>query len=148
MSFFIFLDVPGIDLDGVEQLRKQMNDAGCLGVWVSKGRKHIRPTVKMLALDDEHDGIDILSDDADFNEDSFALSPHGAEILSRTIEELDRHLDPGWSIQVCWVDDPLIEEVELTATDLAALAVRSSLWRTTRYRVTRPSPATGTTPHS
>lgn len=144
MSFFIFLDVPGIDRDGVENLRKQLAAADCLDVWVAKGRKHIRPNVKMLALDDEHDGIEVLSEDGDINEDPYRFSVHGAEVLGRTIEELDRRLQPGWSIQVCWVDDPVANDVELTAAELAALARRSELWRTTRYRVTSRSPESGT----
>ena len=99
-------------------------------------RRWFRPQPPSLWGSEElPDGTPVLDDQADWDEEAFTLDPVGREALARTLLLLGDRVEPGWSLQVYWVGDPVEEEVELTASELAALARASELVRTTRYRV-------------
>jgi len=135
LSFVLVLKVPGLDWTLAETVEAGTRDAGCLVAEVLPRRKWLRPQRPRLFLGDERDGVTVLSDDADRDETAFTFSEGGAELLARTVLVLAEILPAGWSLQACWVDDPVSTERDVSSGELAQLARESALDRETRYRV-------------
>ena len=76
----------------------------------------------------------LLSDDADWNAESWAMRPEAREALARTIKVLTRQGSSHLTIQAIWVGDISQEEVSVNPNELVAAG---RLGTRTRYLVER-----------
>jgi hypothetical protein len=79
----------------------------------------------------------LLSDDADWNAESWAMRPEAREALARTIEVPTRQGPSHLTIQAIWIGDISQEEVSVNPKELVALAAAGRLGTRTRYLVER-----------
>ena len=134
--------VPDLDWELAEQIEQATGGPGLLRIQACPRRRWLRPRRPNLWMDDELDEeTPVLDDQADFDEHEFTLHPAGREALARSLRTLDALLNPGWSFRAFWFGDPVERTVTLPARELAELARRSALVRTTLYRVSSdPAP--------
>ena len=79
----------------------------------------------------------LLSDDADWNADAWAMRPELLERLGRTLEVLAEHGPDTLSIEALWVGETARETIRVTPAKLAALGRASRLGTRTRYVIDR-----------
>jgi len=78
----------------------------------------------------------VLSDDADWNADAWAMRPEILERLARTLQILGDEGPPTLSLEALWVGEAPIETARVTPSELAELARSSRLGTRTRYELT------------
>ncbi len=135
MSFLLELDVPDATWEDAERLERATSPAGYLPVRAHPRRRWLRPARPRLILHESRDGVDVLSDNADWSEKAFRLDERGRELLARTVALLAENLRPGWGLQAYWDGDDCQEERNVSRDELVKLVRASSLDRSTRYRV-------------
>jgi hypothetical protein len=135
VSFVLELEVSELDWELAERLERRTIEAGAITVHPGRRRRWFRPRPPSLWIEDQRDGVPVLSDQADWDQDAFTLDEQGRELLAKTISILDQALACSWSLRAYWVGDPLQHEHETTAPELAELVRHSALDRKTRYRV-------------
>ena len=135
MSFLLELDVPEASWQIAENLERATAAAGYLRLRVHPRRRWLRPSKPRLSLNDSRDGVDVLSDNADWVETAFTLEESGRELLARTVALLADNLQPGWALRAYWDGDECHGERTVSCDELVELIRASSLERSTRYRV-------------
>jgi len=77
----------------------------------------------------------LLSDEADWNADAWAMRPEVLEQLARTLQILVEEGPPNLSVEALWVGEAPREIVQVTAAKLVTLARSSGLGTRTRYEL-------------
>lgn len=77
----------------------------------------------------------LLSENAHWDHATWDLRSDVRDALAVTITFVARHLPDGFALQPLWVDDPVTNEVAVTAHDLADRARQNTLQNYTRYIV-------------
>ena len=77
----------------------------------------------------------LLSDDADWNADAWAMRPEILEQLARTLQILADEGPPNLSVEALWVGEAPSETARVTPSELADLARSSRLGTRTRYEL-------------
>jgi len=89
-----------------------------------------------LRMPTEFDGDRrLLSDEAQLDAPAWAMEPALLPAFAEAITVLGEELPQGFALRATWVGSRVREERELSADELAALAVASKLNEFTRYRV-------------
>ena len=79
----------------------------------------------------------LLSDQADWNAETWAMRPEILERLASTLQVLVEEGPPNLSVQALWFGETPGETVRVTAARLVALARASGLGTRTRYELSR-----------
>ena len=79
----------------------------------------------------------LLSDQADWNADTWAMRPEMLEQVARTLQILVEEGPPNLSVQALWVGETPGETVRVTTATLVTLARSSGLGTRTRYELSR-----------
>lgn len=79
----------------------------------------------------------LLSDDADWNADSWAMRPEILDRLAETIRVLVEEGPARLTIEALWIGEAPQQTTETTAAELVTLARSSRLGTRTRYEVVR-----------
>jgi len=79
----------------------------------------------------------LLSDQADWDADTWAMRPEILEQLARTLQILGEDGPPNLSVQALWVGETPGETVRVTTATLVTLARSSRLGTRTRYELSR-----------
>ena len=99
----------------------------------------LRVEVRRGALTLSADGgcaCSLLGDHADWDAPTWALRPDALEPLARTVEAIGAALGPRpFTVEACWVGDPVRSEVPVTAQGLAERVRANALGQQVRYRV-------------
>ena len=82
----------------------------------------------------------LLSDQADWNADTWAMRPEILEQLARTLQILVEEGPPNLSVQALWVGETPGETVRVTTATLVTLARSSGLGTRTRYELSHGDP--------
>lgn len=122
------------DWEEAERAAAATASAGHVSVVVGR-RKRWGRTLKPSVHFDWQQGQNVLSDDADWSQEAFALSDEGRHDLAATVLALSEVLEPGWAIRAYWGGDRLKNERAVTAEELAGLVRQSQLDSYTLYRV-------------
>ena len=77
----------------------------------------------------------LLSDDADWNADAWAMRPEILEQLARTLRILADEGPPNLSVEALWVGEAPSETASVTPSELVELARSSRLGTRTRYEL-------------
>lgn len=134
MSFDLELRADVTSWEDAERIAQVTATAGHVAVVPGRRMRWFRPLMPTIGFDWAQ-GQEVLSDDADWDHDAFLLCESGRVALAATVLTLASLLEPGWGIRAYWVGDPLREEIELSAHELAELVRASSLDRFTFYRI-------------
>lgn len=86
-------------------------------------------------MPDGRDGRHLLSDDAEWDAPAWAMQPDFLAPLAGAIRVLGELLPQGFTFRATWVGSEVREERDLTADELAGIALSSQLNEFTRYRV-------------
>jgi hypothetical protein len=81
----------------------------------------------------------LLSDDADWNAETWAMRPQVLERLAQTLEILSLRGPKELLFEALWVGDAVQEIVQVTPTQLGQLARSSKLGTHTRYAISHES---------
>ena len=79
----------------------------------------------------------LLSDEADWNADVWAMRPEVLERLGRTLEILAETGPNGLAVEALWAGEAPRVTVRVSPSELAALARSSALGTRTRYEIRR-----------
>ena len=79
----------------------------------------------------------LLSDQADWNADAWAMRPEVLEQLARTLQILVEEGPPNLAVEALWVGETPRETIAVTAAELVTLARLSGLGTRTRYELSR-----------
>jgi hypothetical protein len=77
---------------------------------------------------------ELLTDEADWNDATWAMHPGAREMLAQTLEALT-HASPSAVVEVLWVGDRAVHEEKVSPAELAAITRASALGTKTRYVV-------------
>jgi hypothetical protein len=77
----------------------------------------------------------LLSDDADWNAESWLMRPEIRDRLARTLEILASRGPKGWFVEAIWIGDDVRETVQVTPEELGRMARSDKLGTHTRYAV-------------
>lgn len=77
----------------------------------------------------------LLSDDADWGADTWAMRPEFLEPLARTLEFLAEAGPDTLAVEALWIGEAPRETVRVTSEELVALARSSGLGTRTRYEI-------------
>jgi hypothetical protein len=97
------------------------------------GSREVGPM--LLMSDRGSDGELLLSDDADWDAQAWAMEPALLPSVAETVRILGEELPQGFILRATWTGSPVREEIVLTAEELTQLVLASQLNEFTRYRV-------------
>lgn len=106
-------------------------EVGHASRWSWAKDKEVRATIS----EDGGCSCSLLSDDADWNADTWAMRSDVLDLLGATLEALARHGPSDLVIEALWAGDKAQTTVRITPRELAALASSSQLGTRTRYIV-------------
>ena len=123
-----------------ERFEEAVRKAAATGLRVEILRRRRWPwtretSVRAEITEDGACACGLLSDDADWNADVWAMRPDILEPLARTVQILAEEGPPTLAVEALWIGDAPNEIVLVTATQLAALARLSKLGTHTRYEL-------------
>jgi len=101
--------------------------------WPWAGLRSVRATIS------ENGGCacSLLSDEADWNAECWAMRPEILEPLARTLQILIDEGPPHLTVAAAWLVKESRQTVKVTAAELVALAQSSRLGTRTNYEVTK-----------
>ena len=79
----------------------------------------------------------MLSDDADWNADTWAMRPDVVEPLAKTLEVLLQQGPRHMAVEALWAGDRSLEETRVTPAELAHIVRTTGLGTKRRYVVPR-----------
>jgi hypothetical protein len=139
MCLMLTLVTPGGDRESLEVAARKAAAAGLRVDMEHPPRWPWARQTPARAVISEEGGCacSLLSDQADWNADTWAMRPEILEQLARTLQILVEEGPPNLSVHALWVGEPLGETVRVTTATLVTLARSSALGTRTRYELSR-----------
>ncbi len=142
MCLTIFVEAPATGRELLEQAARAASEAG-LPVrvthparWTWARQEQARASIS----EDASCACSLLSDNADWSAETWAMRPDVLEPLGRTLEILAEQGPSPLIIQALWVGESATQEIRLSGAELANLARHGRLGTRTRYVVERRAP--------
>ena len=136
MCLAISAKLDGLDKEALEQLASRLNSDG----WDFAASEPILSFRAQLLLyfNGGPCACDRLSDAADWDAPTWAMTPDGADQLAREIAALANAANAAMVFQALWGGDKPDHTASLTVQELCDLAAASKLGKRTAYRVNGP----------
>jgi hypothetical protein len=129
MCLTISIEVPGLDNRDLREIARALSESDL--AFTAHGRGLLRRGRERIELH----GCSLLSDDADWNAPTWAMTDEAIEHLSRAFERLNRRIERDFIVDALWSGDTPINEERLSRAQLVALVRRGAVGNKTRYLV-------------